>query len=385
MKKIIISSLFIIAATSALANDVRIAFSKTENIEIFARNPDANGQWCADDIEINLSSANPAIDYNAPAVDQMIIKVGEAVIAKNCASAQRLTVYRGDNNLLLGVALKDSKWAMIRDGANEEDEPTGEESVEENTTAETSSTAQTPTDSPASENNIAPKNVATTEKTQPAAIVEPVVASEKTQKVTTPELTTNTSIASLSNDAEDPSAFSKLLKGIESLIEKLIHTVMSLFITDPIDLVKNGRMDFDKSVTIGQALEHYKYFNKIVWTKSVDPQGRMIVKFAGRIDFKSYIGTKVEERYTTYTLTANDISKAENAAFEKDIKILHIIDFSINEDNTFQIHRIHYASYNSKAIQMGEDMEDANNTSMNAIYKNTPDTIPFWIVYGISH
>lgn len=127
MKKIIISSLFYIAATSAFANDVRIAFSKSENIEIFARNPDANDQWCADDIEINLSSANPAIDYNAPAVDQMIIKVGEAVIAKNCASAQRLTVYRGDNNLLLGVALKDSKWAMIRDGANEEDEPTGEE------------------------------------------------------------------------------------------------------------------------------------------------------------------------------------------------------------------------------------------------------------------
>lgn len=385
MKKLFISALFIIVATSALANDVRIAFSKTENIEVFARNPDANGQWCADDVEVNLSSANPAVDYNAPSVDQMIVKVGEAVIAKNCASAQRLTVYRGDNNLLLGVALKDSNWAMIRDGANEEDEPTGEESEEASTTTETSSPAQTPATSPVSENSAAPLPVVETEKTQLATTPETVVSSEKTQKVTTPELTPNTSIASLSNDAKEPSAFSKLLKAIETLIEKLIHAVISLFITDPIDLVKNGRMDFDKSVSIGQALENYKYYNKTVWTKSADPQGRTIVKFAGRIDFKSYLGTKVEERYRTSTLTANDISKAENQALEKDMKILHIIDFSINDDNTFQIHRIHYASYNSKLIQLGEDIEDANTASINAIYKNTPDTIPFWILYGASH
>lgn len=167
MKKIIISSLFIIAATSALANDVRIAFSKTENIEIFARNPDANGQWCADDIEINLSSANPTIDYNAPSVDQMIVKVGEAVIAKNCASAQRLTVYRGDNDLLLGVALKDSKWAMIRDGANEEDPPTGEEDSEQ--TVASSNTESSSTSSGALEENHASATKESHETPMPAS------------------------------------------------------------------------------------------------------------------------------------------------------------------------------------------------------------------------
>lgn len=386
MKALTAGMLLVLFAQCGMADGTRIAFSKAENMEVFARHVDTAGSWCSDNIEISLRSASTGIDWQSASIDQLIAKVGSAVVEKTCPAAQEITVYQGDQGVLLGAAFKNGQWAMIRDGANEEDPPTGEELEEENTTAETSNPEQPPADNSVSKNSATPQPVTTSENPQPSSAPEPVITSEQNHKVATPEPTTaSASNTAPSNDQKQPSILSKILNGIWSLLEKLIHAVTSLFIKDPIDLVKNGRMDFDKSVTIGKALEEYKYFDKHLWMKTTDAQGRTIVRFTGRIDFKSYIGTQLQSGYSNIVLTTENISAAEKSVSEKDIKFLHIIDFSINDDSTFQIHRIYYASYNSKAMQIGVDVEDKNLESMGFIYKNIPDTNAFSIVYAFSH
>jgi hypothetical protein len=54
-----------------------------------------------------------------------------------------------------------------------------------------------------------------------------------------------------------------------------------------IDLIKNGVLELDKTVTVGNALEGYKYFNKKEWKVVEDSQKRKSVEFYGTIDLPS--------------------------------------------------------------------------------------------------
>lgn len=130
IKKIIVSLLVLGSVTTANAENVRIAYSKAENVEIFAKNPSPNGEWCADNIEVNVTSTNPDMDFGGQAFDQLIAKVGAAVIEKSCPSATQMTIYQGANGTLIGAAVKNGQWSIIRDAANEEDPPSGEDTSE---------------------------------------------------------------------------------------------------------------------------------------------------------------------------------------------------------------------------------------------------------------
>ena len=58
----------------------------------------------------------------------------------------------------------------------------------------------------------------------------------------------------------------------------------------PVDTVKNGTLNIDPSVTVGGAMNGYKYFAKKEWKAFKDAQNRQIVEFRGQIDIDKYAG-----------------------------------------------------------------------------------------------
>lgn len=48
-----------------------------------------------------------------------------------------------------------------------------------------------------------------------------------------------------------------------------------------VGLVKNGVLEFDQTLTVGQALDGYKYFKSTTWRGDEDEQGRQFVEFRG--------------------------------------------------------------------------------------------------------
>lgn len=51
-----------------------------------------------------------------------------------------------------------------------------------------------------------------------------------------------------------------------------------------IDLVKNGKLEFDKGTTLGNAFDNCVFFKSTRWTSFQDQQKRVIVQFEGEID-----------------------------------------------------------------------------------------------------
>jgi uncharacterized protein YecT (DUF1311 family) len=73
-----------------------------------------------------------------------------------------------------------------------------------------------------------------------------------------------------------------------------------------IDGVKNGVLELDKTVTVGNALEGYKYFSKKEWRLVEDPQKRKTVEFLGTLDLAS-VYEKLEPKLKENLLsTVND-------------------------------------------------------------------------------
>jgi len=80
--------------------------------------------------------------------------------------------------------------------------------------------------------------------------------------------------------------------------------------SDPVQMVKNGTLDVDKSVTVGNALDGYKYFGDKKWTLIEDDQKRTIVQFEATFAQEKYIGLKVED-YEVVTAEKLQKDKAE--------------------------------------------------------------------------
>jgi hypothetical protein len=53
-----------------------------------------------------------------------------------------------------------------------------------------------------------------------------------------------------------------------------------------IDLVKDGTLNYDKSLTVGEALEDYSYFKDTSWNLIEADQGRKVVEFSGTLNCK---------------------------------------------------------------------------------------------------
>lgn len=82
---------------------------------------------------------------------------------------------------------------------------------------------------------------------------------------------------------------------------------------DNISLVKNGTLELDKSITIGQAFDKYKYFKNTEWKELVTDNGKKIVQVDGIIDKDRMVYFK--DRFKEIRITAQ---------------------FTINPDDTFK-------------------------------------------------
>jgi len=52
--------------------------------------------------------------------------------------------------------------------------------------------------------------------------------------------------------------------------------------------VKNGILELDKSLTVGEAFENYKYFTDVKWEAFKTENGRRVVQVAGTLDLNKY-------------------------------------------------------------------------------------------------
>lgn len=90
-------------------------------------------------------------------------------------------------------------------------------------------------------------------------------------------------------------------------------------LVDDISLVKNGYINIDKSTTVGQAFDKYKYFKQVTWSKTKTDNGRRIVEVRGEYDVN-----KIMTELTGGTKPMYD-------------KREMVVQFVINKDNTFEI------------------------------------------------
>lgn len=51
-----------------------------------------------------------------------------------------------------------------------------------------------------------------------------------------------------------------------------------------VGLVKNGMLELDKSLTVGEAFDNYKYFKKVTWESFTTENGREVVQVTGDLD-----------------------------------------------------------------------------------------------------
>lgn len=84
-----------------------------------------------------------------------------------------------------------------------------------------------------------------------------------------------------------------------------------------VSLVKNGYLEFDKSITVGQAFNHYAYFKNVEWKSFTTENGRNIVQVNSFMDLDKHpTGKQLKEQINSWEV---------------------IIQWRINSDNTFEI------------------------------------------------
>lgn len=110
MEKLIVGALLIAFSWPVFSSDVRIAFSKSENIELFAKSPDASGQWCTPDIAVDIVFSGSQAGHANSSIGEFVKKVGAAVIDPSCPTAQQINIYPRGSDKALGYARKNNQW-----------------------------------------------------------------------------------------------------------------------------------------------------------------------------------------------------------------------------------------------------------------------------------
>ena len=150
--------------------------------------------------------------------------------------------------------------------------------------------------------------------------------------------------------------------------------------SDPIQMVKKGTLEFDKSVTVGNALNGYKYFNSTKWTSFQDSQKRTIVQFDATYDYNKFIGTTAED---FEPLTADMINKAKTNLGT--VHIACVVQFAISTDKkTFEI-----VSSSTKISGTIEDtgkpdeknFDDENYQELKRVYNNQPSLTVWGLLF----
>lgn len=99
-----------------------------------------------------------------------------------------------------------------------------------------------------------------------------------------------------------------------------------------IDIVKKGHLQFDKDITVGGAMDNYKYFKSTEWREFKTNQGRRIVQLTGKLTndfFKTQDQAEANIEGTEIGVLIGFFENAET-----------IIQFSINPDESFELQYI---------------------------------------------
>jgi hypothetical protein len=119
-------------------------------------------------------------------------------------------------------------------------------------------------------------------------------------------------------------------------------------------LVKNGYLEFDKSITVGQAFEGYKFFTKKEWKAIKTEQGRKVIEFKGLLDLNN----------------PNNNSPLFNQ--RKPSAVALVVRFIINADKTFEFaDATMYGTVEDGSIQeSGKLWNDYGERIVRSIYNN---------------
>ena len=158
--------------------------------------------------------------------------------------------------------------------------------------------------------------------------------------------------------------------------------------TPRIDLVKNGILDFDKSITVGKALDNYRFFRSTAWKEFESDQGRNIVEFTGEFDLFALAeeGLNIPGMYgdgfgSPSLFDMRDREHMKLCLSNRENCILSVknytmtIQFIINLDDTFEI------AYIGCSLDGNENAQDIAN--IQDIYNNKPVSaaVPAFILY----
>ena len=145
------------------------------------------------------------------------------------------------------------------------------------------------------------------------------------------------------------------------MMHTIFQSLFSVFVTcmltacgNDVSLVKTGYLPFDRTLTIGKALDKYQYFSQTAWTYFIDEEQRHVVEFQGmmnldmvnkyfynkRVDMMSY--DIPHDRHSTLP------SKVTIALLNNIEKICIIIQFNMHIDKTFNIGHTFMESTNNK-------------------------------------
>lgn len=128
---------------------------------------------------------------------------------------------------------------------------------------------------------------------------------------------------------------------------------------NPVGIVKNGTLKMDPSVTVGDALNGYKYFGETSWKTFEDQQNRTIVEFNGVLDFDKFVGSNLDEY--GIAITADSVKKTREKM--GDIKLTYIAQFTISKSND---------SFNVRASAI--NMSGTHQETGKPVSKNIPDS-----------
>lgn len=137
-----------------------------------------------------------------------------------------------------------------------------------------------------------------------------------------------------------------------------------------ISTVKNGTYGADRSVTVGNALDGYKFFTKKEWKSLSDPQKRRIIEFTGTLDVPAIVKLELEKLGK-----GNNISLYENLSniMNKTNECSYYAQFVISADGkSFSLYKsgIRYVLKNGQ-IHNGEPWTESNALDLlSSIYKN---------------
>ncbi len=134
---------------------------------------------------------------------------------------------------------------------------------------------------------------------------------------------------------------------------------------DPVESVKTGTLSLDESVTVGNALDRYRYFTSYAWKSFSDAQKRTVVQFTGVVDVDAY----KDKSLGRISLSAENVENAKTTF----TRMEYVAQFAINLDGeNFSIAYSGYLLYGLDN-KMELEVKDDDLKSLRVIYHNELD------------